>query len=117
MTLSGDQIQRALEQQWQVPLSPHNLMVLGLVYTYDAAKPAGSRVTEVKIHGVPLDKKANYTASMVDFLAGGGDGYTTFKEGRNIINGPVDVDALTSYTESLSQPVNVTIDGRIQRIN
>ena len=117
MTLSGDQIQRALEQQWQMPLPPHNLMVSGFVYTYDAAKPAGSRVTEVKIHGVPLDKKANYTASMVDFLAGGGDGYTTFKEGKNIINGPVDVDALTSYIESLPQPVNVTIDGRIQRIN
>ena len=117
MTLSGDQIQRALEQQWQVPLPPHNLMVSGLVYTYDAAKPAGSRVTEVKIHGVPLDKKTSYTASMVDFLAGGGDGYTTFKEGKNIINGPVDVDALVAYVGSLPQPVNVTVDGRIQRIN
>jgi len=117
MTLSGEQIKWALEQQWQVPLPPHNLVVSGLVYTYDAAKPAGSRVTEVKVHGVLLDLKASYTASMVDFLAGGGDGYTTFKEGKNIINGPVDVDALTYYVGSMPQPVNVTIDGRIQRVN
>lgn len=117
MTLSGEQIERSLEQQWQEPLPPHNLMVSGLVYSYDAARPAGSRVTDVKIHGLPLDRKATYTASMVDFLAGGGDGYTTFKEGQNITNGPVDVDALIAYIESLPQPVNVTIDGRIQRIH
>ena len=117
MTLTGEQIRQALEQQWQSPLPPHNLMVSGFVYTYDAAKPTGSRVTVVKINGRPLDPKTSYTAAMVDYLAGGGDGYTTFKEGKDITNGPVDVDALTSYVGSLPQPVNVTIDGRIQRIN
>lgn len=115
MTLSGDQVRRVLEQQWEVPLPPHNLMVSGLVYAYDPSRPAGSRVTGVTINGRPLDAKAGYTASMVDFLAGGGDGYTTFKEGTNRTNGPVDVDALVSYTESLPQPVNVTVDGRIRR--
>ncbi|MDD1694936.1 MAG: bifunctional metallophosphatase/5'-nucleotidase [Methanoregula sp.] len=117
MTLTGEQIERVLEQQWQEPLPPHNLMVSGLVYSYDAARPAGSRVTDVKIHGLPLDKKATYTASMVDFLAGGGDRYTTYNEGQNITSGPVDVDALIAYIESLQQPVNVTADGRIQRIH
>jgi 5'-nucleotidase len=53
---------------------------------------------------------------MADFLAGGGDGYTTFKEGTNITNGPMDVDALVAYTASQPQPVNVTTDGRIRRI-
>ena len=117
MTLSGEQIQRALEQQWQEPLPPHNLMVSGLVYTYDTTKPAGSRVTDVRINGLLLDRKAIYTASMVDFLAGSGDGYTTFTEGKNITSGSVDVDALVAYVGSLPQPVNVTVDGGIQRIN
>jgi len=115
MSLSGEQVRRALEQQWEEPLPPHNLMVSGLVYTYDPSRPAGSRVTGVTINGHPLDAKAGYTASMVDFLAGGGDGYTTFKEGTNRTNGPADVDALVAYTESLPQPVNVTADGRIRR--
>lgn len=116
MTLSGDQIRRVLEQQWEEPLPPHNLMVSGLVYTYDPSRPAGSRVTGVQVSGRPLDKNAGYTVSLVDFLAGGGDGYTTFREGTNITNGPLDVDALVEYTESLPQPVNVTTDGRIRRI-
>jgi len=117
MTLTGEQVRMALEQQWQEPLPPHNLVVSGLVYTWDAAKPAGSKVTSVTVHGVPLDPKAVYTVSMISYLSSGGDGYTTFTGGKNITNGPVDVDALVAYVGSLPQPVNVTVDGRIQRTN
>ncbi len=117
MTLSGVQIRQALEQQWQEPLPKNNLMVSGLVYTYDAAQPAGSKVTSVTIHGVPLNLGTNYSVSTVGYLAMGGDGYTTFMEGQNMTYGPSDVDALVSYVGSLPQPVNVTVDGRIQRIN
>lgn len=117
MTLTGDQVKQALEQQWQTPSPPHNLMVSGLVYTYDAAQPPGSKVTDVKVNGLPLDQNAHYTAAMVDFLAGGGDCYTVFTQGTNLTSGGVDVDVLTSYVGSLPQPVNVTIDGRIRRIN
>jgi 5'-nucleotidase len=118
MTLTGEQIKRVLEQQWQEPLPPHNLAVSGLAYTYDAARPAGSKVTDVKIHGLPLDPKAIYTVSLLDFLAGGGDGYTVFKEGQNVTyDGPSDVDALVAYVQSLPQPLNITTDNRIQRLN
>jgi 5'-nucleotidase len=118
MTMSGEQIRQALERQWQAPLPPHNLFVSGIVYTWDAAKPAGSRVTNVTVHGVPLDLNANYTASMADYLAGGGDGYTIFEEGNDMTyDGPVDVDALVAWGGSLPQPVNVTVDGRIRQIN
>ena len=117
MTLSGVQIRQALEQQWQEPLPKNNLMVSGLVYTYDTAQPRGSKVTSVTIHGVPLNPGTNYTVSTVGYLAMGGDGYTTFMDGQNMTYGPSDVDALISYVGSLPQPVNVTVDGRIQRIN
>ena len=43
VTLYGEQIQQALERQWESPLPPHNLVVSGLVYTWDAAKPAGQQ--------------------------------------------------------------------------
>ena len=116
MTLNGDQIKRVLEQQWQTPLPPHNLMISGLAYTYDASKPPGSRVVDVKVHGVPLNRNATHTAAMVDFLASGGDGYTTFTGGKNVTYGPFDIDALTSYVGMLPQPLNVTVDGRIQKV-
>jgi 5'-nucleotidase len=117
MTLTGSEVKQALEQQWQNPAPPHNLMVSGLVYTYDAAQPPGSKVTDVKVDGVTLDYGALYSAAMVDFLAGGGDRYTVFTRGTNLTSGGIDVDVLTAYVESLPRPVNVTIDGRIRRIN
>ncbi|MCX6693059.1 MAG: bifunctional metallophosphatase/5'-nucleotidase [Methanomicrobiales archaeon] len=117
MTLTGEQIHRVLEQQWQEPLPLQNLVVSGFVYTWDAAKPAGSKVTSVTVQGVPLDPKEVYTVSIINYLSSGGDGYTTFIEGKNITNGPVDIDALVTYVGSLPQPVNVTVDGRIQRTN
>ncbi len=116
-TLSGEQIRQTLERQWETPLPPHNLLVSGLVYTWDAAQPAGSKVTDVKIRGIPLNPDMTYSISMTDYLAEGGDGYTTFTKGKNMTYGPNDIDALVAYVGSLPQPVNETVDGRIQRIN
>ena len=117
MTLTGKQILEALEQQWQDPTPPGNLIVSGLEYTYNASKPAGSRVIEVNIHGVPLNPNKTYSVSMDSFLVSGGSGYTTFENGLNITDGYDNIDTLVSYVESLPQPVNVTVDGRVRRIS
>jgi len=117
MRLPGQQIRDALERQWREPLPPHNLGVSGLTYTYDATKPTGSRVTEVLVGGVALDPAETYTAAMMDYLSIGGDGYMAFTNGTLITTGPSDVDTLATYLGSLPQPVNVTVDGRIQRIS
>ena len=117
MRLTGQQIHDALERQWQEPLPPHPLAVSGLAYTYDSTRPAGSRVQKVFVGSVPLDLAATYTAAMMDYLSIGGDGYTVFTNGTLITTGPSDVDTLASYLKSFPQPVNMTVDGRMQRIN
>ncbi|KDE54783.1 bifunctional UDP-sugar hydrolase/5'-nucleotidase [Methanoculleus sp. MH98A] len=116
MALTGEQVRGVLERQWEAPLPPHNLAVSGLSYTFDERKPAGSRIVEVRVNGTALDPDAEYTAAMVDFLATGGDRYTVFGEGRDIVNGPFDVDALVAYMESLPEPVEMTPEGRIVRV-
>lgn len=116
MTLTGKEVEDALERQWEEPLPPHNLAVSGLSYTYDDTKPAGSRVVAVQVNGTPLDLDANYTAAMVDYLAGGGDGYTVFTNGTDQVCGPVDVDALVSYMGSLSAPVETPEQTRIAKV-
>ena len=113
MTLTGKQVRSALERQWEAPMPPHNLAVSGLTYTFDARKPVGERIVEVRVNGIPLDPDCEYTAAMVDFLAGGGDKYTTFLDGRDITNGPSDVEALVAYMGSLPVPVNTGPEGRI----
>lgn len=116
MTLTGEQVRDALERQWETPLPPHNLAVSGLTYSFDESKPAGGRVVAVRVNGAPLDPDAEYTAAMVDFLATGGDKYTVFREGTNVVPGPFDVDALVAYMGSLPEPVEMKPEGRIAKV-
>jgi 5'-nucleotidase len=116
MTLTGEQVRDALERQWETPLPPHNLAVSGLTYSFDESKPAGGRVVAVQVNGAPLDPDAEYTAAMVDFLATGGDKYTVFREGTNVVPGPFDVDALVAYMGSLPEPVEMKPEGRIAKV-
>ncbi len=52
------------------------LHVSGLTFTFDPAQPVGSRVIEVIVGDKQLDKSAEYTVAINDFLGIGGDGYT-----------------------------------------
>jgi 5'-nucleotidase len=116
MTLTGEQIATALERQYQNPPPPHNLAVSGLSYTYDPAQPEGRRVVNVSVNGVPPGKGKTYTVAMDAYLAGGGDSYMVFTQGRGVITGPADIDALVPYFGSLPQPVNAAAGGRITRL-
>lgn len=98
MTLTGAQVRQALEQglgnessrQWLAPSA-------GFAYTYDLARPSGSRVTAITLDGKPLDPSASYRITVNSFLASGGDGYTVFKDGRDRTMGGNDLDALESW--------------------
>lgn len=54
--------------------------VSGLSFSYDPARPAGKRVQEVLVAGKPLELDQEYTVATIDFIAAGGDGYTSFGE-------------------------------------
>jgi 5'-nucleotidase len=60
--------------------------VSGLRFTYDARRPAGSRVTAVAVGGQPLDDKKSYTLALSNFVREGGDGYAMFKDARVLID-------------------------------
>ena len=47
----------------------------------------------------------------------GGDNFTILAEGNNRAIGPVNLDALVAYIESLSQPFSAATEGRIQGMN
>jgi 5'-nucleotidase len=90
--------------------------VSGLTMTVDARKPAGDRVTEVRIGGQPIDQNRTYTVALPDFVLKGGDGYTMFA-GQRVLIEPVAGDLLVSVLEKYvaeKGDVNQTIDGRIK---
>ena len=117
MTLTGAQIDRALEQQWDGQgTSPKVLQVSGgFTYTWSASGPLGSRVdpSTIKINGVTVDPAATYRVTVNSFLADGGDGFTILKSGTDRLGGDVDVDALAASTSGAHDPISPTPRDRI----
>jgi 5'-nucleotidase len=94
------------------------LQISGLTYKWDASRPAGDRVVELKkADGTPIEPEQTYTVTANSFLAGGGDGFTVFNEATDKVVGPLDLDALVEYVKQLPQPFSAAIEGRIQRAN
>jgi len=103
MDLTGAQLRRVLEQQWDRPASsdPAVLAVSGgLAYDWDGTQPPGRRVVGVKVDGVPLADDRTYRVVANNFLAGGGDNIPMFAQGtRRVDTGLRDLDALIAYLQ------------------
>ncbi|MFI7103742.1 bifunctional metallophosphatase/5'-nucleotidase [Streptomyces sp. NPDC050161] len=100
--LTGAQLIAGLQQQVSGPNegSPKILQVSeGLTYTLDMTKSGAARVVKdsVKLNGKAIAPATTYRVAMNEFLAGGGDGFPAFKDGRNPHVGPSDLDAFTAY--------------------
>ncbi|HEV8550119.1 MAG TPA: 5'-nucleotidase C-terminal domain-containing protein [Polyangiaceae bacterium] len=116
MDMTGAQIKTLLEQQWQ-PTVTRFLQISGLGYTWNASLPVGGRIVELHdAAGNALDPSATYSITCNNFLAAGGDGFTTFVSGTNPIGGPIDLDALIEYLEA-HNPLPAPLTGRVARLN
>jgi len=94
--------------------------VSGVQFTFDASRPAGSRIIEVKVNGLPLDDAKNYTLTTTTFIGlDGGDGYTMFKGSTVIIppdKAPLDVDVVKKAITT-GKPIAPKVQGRIKRLD
>jgi 5'-nucleotidase len=100
MDMSGADIDAVLEQQFQ---GANGILQIPASLTYDRSNtlPAGNRISNVRINGVPIDPGATYRVTVNNFLADGGDGYTVFRNGTNRYVGEIDSDAFARYVEFL----------------
>jgi 5'-nucleotidase len=107
--MTGAQIVDVLEQQCQPSTASRPFLHLGVStgFTYDLAKTitgttcTSVSVTNVKLNGVDLDPGATYVVTVNNFLADGGDNFTTFRQiDPNLrIGGGIDLDALNEYLD------------------
>jgi 2',3'-cyclic-nucleotide 2'-phosphodiesterase (5'-nucleotidase family) len=112
MKLTGSQIYDVLEQQFTVNKI---LLVSGIKYTYNKTLSAGSRITSLALEdGTAIAKDGTvYTVTMNEFIATGGDGFSTFLSGTDVTRiGVSDLDALIEYVQSKygAPPSNTPID-------
>ncbi|MFD8156761.1 bifunctional metallophosphatase/5'-nucleotidase [Streptomyces malaysiensis] len=100
--LTGSQLITALQQQvsGSNEASPRILQVSrSLTYTLDLTKSGKDRIVtdSVKLNGEPIDPAKTYRVALNEFIAGGGDGFPVFKEGKNKLVGASDLDTFTAY--------------------
>ncbi|KAL0867831.1 hypothetical protein ABMA27_008532 [Loxostege sticticalis] len=122
--LQGKWVLEALERSVRDPWGSHPfkgpwvLQVSGLQVTYNISKQEGQRVTSVTIGstGSGIDSDKFYQVTAPAYLAGGGDGFTMFKEyKKNVQVIGRDQKIFETYIRKYS-PLNITADGRIKII-
>lgn len=120
-SFTGAQIKVILEQQFVTSAGGTRTLILpvsaGFTYTWDATAPAGSKISEIMLAGVPLDPAATYRLTANNFLAGGGDDFPGFLAGTNEQTGLDDLVALENYLGAHNPYTPTTDPIRITRIN
>lgn len=93
--------------------------VSGMRFSYDARRPAGSRVTAITINGQPLSEQKKYSLATSEYLVNGGDGYTVLKGAKHLIapeEAKVDAVILANAITAAGTIAPAT-DGRIKRLD
>ncbi|WP_131740775.1 bifunctional metallophosphatase/5'-nucleotidase [Actinomadura roseirufa] len=96
-SLTGAQVDALLEQQWTAAGEKILQPSANLRFTIDRSRPVGDRVSEITIDGKPVDPSATYKVAANNFLLGGGDGFSTFTQGKDQVLGPIDLDGFVAY--------------------
>jgi 5'-nucleotidase len=120
-TLTGEQVRRVLNQQWQKQgdnIITRFLQISGFGYSWDDKRPFGDKVVDIWLDdGTPMQDHASYTVVANIFIATGGDNFTVFTEAEDQLIGPFDLDAFIAYIQQLPQPFSASITGRIKRVD
>ncbi len=112
MNLTGAQVEQVLEEGANSQYG--TVQVSGLRWAYDASAPFGDRVTSVTLlEGTPIDPNATYKIATNNFMASGGDQFTTLAQGQNTTDTQINlVDTVVRYLEQNS-PVDPQVEGRL----
>jgi 5'-nucleotidase len=94
--------------------------ISGVKFSFDARRPAGSRIVELTVNGKPLDNNKKYTLATSDYIGiDGGDGYSVLKGARLLIpkeQGQFDSDVLR-LAIARKKVIAPKVEGRIKRLD
>ena len=93
--------------------------VSGIRFSFDASRPAGSRLVDVKVNNLPLDDAKKYTLTTTTFIGlDGGDGYSMFKDATVVIPPErLSTDADTVRKALGPGAIAPKVEGRIKRLD
>lgn len=102
--MKGSQIVDALNQQYDEGQA-YYLQIAGLHYTYTDQDDANQPYKVVQVfdqNNKPLDMNKTYNVVINDFLAGGGDGFSAFKNTKLVGIVGQDTDAFINYITDMT---------------
>jgi len=122
MTLTAQDIKNVLEQQFagcrgQADAATRIMIPsAGFKYVWDGAQACNARIRSVTLTtggstetlvdasgALPLPNKT-YRVTVNNFMATGGDGFTTFLNGKDLLGGAQDIDALVAFLGQYKKP-------------
>lgn len=112
MNLTGAQVRQTLEEGANSQYG--TVQVSGLTWAYDAAAAFGARVTSVTLpDGTPIDPAATYRVATNNFMATGGDRFTTLTQGTSTADTGIDlVETVVHYLQD-NPTVDPQVEGRL----
>lgn len=124
MSLTGEQIRQVLEQQFNSGTNtvdaPRILQVSqGFGYRFDRSQNAGQRVSDIRLNGRLLDMAQTYRVGLQSYLGTGGDNFSIFMQGTEVVGGMLDVDALVEHVRAQSRvaPMALPLQERIALVH
>ncbi|MGH6645457.1 bifunctional metallophosphatase/5'-nucleotidase [Aquabacterium sp.] len=129
LTLTAQDLKNALEQQFVGCRGQSTQRILipsaGLKYSWNASAPCDARISNLRLvdtatgvvidqivtaAGVLTDPLKTYRVTINNFLSTGGDGFTAFANGKDLLGGAQDIDALTAYLARFKLPAQTAYD-------
>jgi 5'-nucleotidase / UDP-sugar diphosphatase len=115
--ISGSDLKAAIENGLSQLPDPGGRFpqVSGLTIEADASRAPGDRVLSMKVGDVPLDANKVYSVATNDFMARGGDDYTTFQKAKPVLaqnDSPLMASEVMDYIADIRM-VRTGGDGRI----
>ncbi|MEC5386771.1 bifunctional metallophosphatase/5'-nucleotidase [Uliginosibacterium sp. H3] len=116
VTLTNQNLKDVLEQQFSGCMGQTTQKILlpsaQLKYQWDSTLPLCGKVKNVVLNGETLvdacgvvqSPTATHRVTINNFLSTGGDGFTVFKSGTNLLGGAQDIDALIAYLLAFKSP-------------
>jgi 5'-nucleotidase len=122
MTLTAQDIKNVLEEQFAgcrgQTATTTRIMIPsgGFKYVWDGTRACDQRISNVTLtangvtetlvdaNGIVLDPTKPYRVTVNNFMATGGDGFSTLLNGKDLLGGAQDIDALVAYLAAFKSP-------------
>jgi 2',3'-cyclic-nucleotide 2'-phosphodiesterase (5'-nucleotidase family) len=118
LEMTGAELRQVLEEGLR---GGRVLQMSGVRIVYDPSRPVSQRVVSLTLgDGKPLEEGRSYRIAINNFIATGGDGFTSFAKARNVVDTRTTLrDAIEAYVKAKSAnggAIDYGSEGRVTRV-